>query len=826
MSSTNPELELAEAFLRDTDRTIFLTGRAGTGKTTFLHNLKRKSPKRMVVTAPTGVAAINAGGVTLHSFFQLPFGPLVPGAEPAERRYRFSRQKRDIVRSLDLLVIDEISMVRADQLDAVDEALRRLRRREAPFGGIQVLMIGDLHQLSPVIRDNEWRLLQPHYRSPYFFSSRVLERLEMVPIELQKVYRQSDDDFIRLLNQVRDGHLDGDGMARLKARLRTDTASTDLEGYITLCTHNRRADAINADRLAALPGDARRFEADVSGDFPPHAYPTFGTLGLKVGAQVMFVRNDPSPDKRFYNGKLGEVARFSGDFIEVRCPDDEEVITVAPSTWENVQYHIDPETAAITAEVTGTFRQYPLKPAWAITIHKSQGLTFNKAIVDAEAAFAYGQVYVALSRCRTLEGLVLSTPLPASGFKPDDEVQQFLAACREEAPTREQAEDAARVYQQKLLLACFDFRELGGLLGRLQGVVGRYEEVLQIFGADGGAISACGQKVRAEICRVGDKFQHQLQCLFPETGPPGEDPAVRERLSKAAAYFEEKFATLLRPLLENLVIETDNKEVRRRLKLTLDGLRTAVAEKSAAVAACGDGFTPEAYSRALATARLAVQEPPKAPQAPTYSEADVGHPELFEALKTWRAAKAAEEGVPHFRVLHQKTLIQITVHLPDTIGALKAVKGIGDKLAERYGEELVALVAAYRQKHDIEAVILPDPRPTKSRSTPKKAATPKVDTKQLSLELFEKGLNISQIAAQRCLAASTIEGHLAHWVAQGRLTIDRVVAEDARNAIEQGVTHWDGVSYKVLKDSLDRTVSYGEIKLVLAYLKYREGRGS
>jgi hypothetical protein len=486
-----------------------------------------------------------------------------------------------------------------------------------------------------------------------------------------------------------------------------------------------------------------------------------------------------------------------------------------------VQYAIDPETAAIKAEVTGTFRQYPLKPAWAITIHKSQGLTFDRAIVDAEAAFAYGQVYVALSRCRTLEGLVLSSPLSASGFRPDDEVRQFLDLCRQQAPTREQLAAAARSCQQKLLLECFDFRQLGGLLGGLERLVRRYGEVLQVLGVEPGALSAYGQQVRAEICRVGDKFRHQLQRLFPEAGLPGEDPAVRERLSKAAAYFEEKFATLLRPLLDNLVIESDNKEVRRRLKQTLEGLRTVVAEKSAAVAACGEGFSPEAYSLALATARLAVQEPPKAPQAPTYSEADVGHPELFETLKTWRAEKAAEEGVAHFRVLHQKTLVQIAVHLPDTITALKTVRGIGDRLAERYGAELVTLVAAYRQKHGIETVLLPEPSPTAAPPKPKKAAGPKVDTKQLSLDLFEQGLDISQIAAQRGLATSTIEGHLAHWVAQGRLAIDRVVTEDAHRAIERGVADWDGVSYKELKDSLDRAVSYGEIKLVLAHQKWK-----
>jgi hypothetical protein len=828
--TANPELKLAEDFVRDTGCSVFLTGRAGTGKTTFLHNLKANCPKRMVVTAPTGIAAINAGGVTLHSFFQLPFGPLVPGAARAGRQYRFSKEKQNIIRSLDLLVIDEVSMVRSDQLDAVDEILRRLRRRPDPFGGVQLLMIGDLHQLSPVIRDNEWGLLQPHYDSPYFFSSGALARQAMVPIELQQVYRQADESFIRLLNRVRDGRLDGDTLARLKTRLRTDTTTADYSGYITLCTHNRRADAINAERLAALESQPRAFEAEVAGDYPPHAYPTFATLGLKQGAQVMFVRNDPSPDKRYFNGKLGEVVRFAGDCIEVRCAEADdgpnETISVEKLTWENIRYRIDAETAVISEEVTGTFRQYPLKLAWAITIHKSQGLTFDKAIVDAEAAFAYGQVYVALSRCRSLEGLVLSTPLSANSTKPDEAVHRFLAHCRQQAPSGDDLKVAARTYQQDLLLECFGFQALGNLIGRLNGLVARNADVLQISGMGPEAIAACGQKVRTEICRVGEKFQRQLREMFADAGLPAEDAAIARRLSKAADYFQEKFATLLGPMLDRLLIETDNKELRRRLKLTMEDLRSTVVLKTAAVAACGAGFSPAAYSRAVATAALAMKEVPKKPPQPTYTEADVGHPELFEALKTWRSEKAAAEGVAHYRVLHQRTLVQIAVHLPDSLAALKAVKGIGDRLAERYGEELVALVADYRKAHGIEAVILPDPPLVETQNPPHKVPKPKVDTKQLSLDLFEQGLDIAQIAEKRGLVTSTIEGHLAHWVAQGRLGIGRVVADEVRRAIETGITGWDQVSYKELKERLDRDVSYGEIKLVLADLKWKEDQKS
>ncbi len=824
MKRPNPELQLAKAFVRDTACTVFLTGKAGTGKTTFLHKLKGRSAKRMVVTAPTGIAAINAGGVTLHSFFQLPFGPLVPGAERSGRQFSFSKQKKDLIRSLDLLVIDEVSMVRSDQLDGVDDILRRLRRNQHPFGGVQLLMIGDLHQLSPVIRDDEWRLLQPHYDSPYFFASSALARTELVPIELKQIYRQSDESFIQLLNRVRDGQLDADTLARFNTRLCPDVASGDYEGYITLCTHNRRADAINAARLAALGGKSRSFEAEVEGDFPPHAYPTFGTLGLKVGAQVMFVRNDLSAEKRYFNGKLGEVVGFTGDFIEVDCPEDDETITVEKSTWENIQYSIDTETAAISETVTGTFRQYPLKLAWAITIHKSQGLTFDKAIIDAQAAFAYGQVYVALSRCRNMEGLVLSTPLSAEAVKPDERVQRFLESCRQKAPTMAQLEGAARAYQEGLLLECFDFHELGGQLGRLTGLISRNAGLIQISGVDAEAVATCARSVRAEICSVGDKFRRQLQGMFGGSRLPGDDGAVLERLSKASVYFREKFASLPAPLLKNLVIETDNKEIRRQLKNTLQQLREIVAVKSAAVSACREGFSPEDYTRALATAAMAVDEAPPAPKVATYSEADVGHPEVFEALKAWRTRKAAEENVPPYRVLHQKTLIQIAVHLPDSLTELKRIKGIGDRLAERYGEALVALVSDYRKKRGIETVILPDPPPVAPAPRPKKPAAQKIDTKQLTLDLFEQGLDIDGIAAERGLATSTIEGHLAHWVAEGKLEVGQIVADEARAAIEKGVADWDKVSYKVLKDSLDKAVSYGEIKLVLAHLKFSEAR--
>ncbi|MBM3275581.1 MAG: AAA family ATPase, partial [Candidatus Sericytochromatia bacterium] len=320
----NPDMQLADEFVRFTDRNVFLTGKAGTGKTTFLHNLKRDCPKRMIVTAPTGIAAINAGGMTLHSFFQIPFGPYVPGSATDDRGslHRFNRDKVNIIRSLDLLVIDEISMVRADLLDSVDAALRRHRRSDLPFGGAQLLMIGDLCQLAPVVTGADRDILRAHYDSPYFFSSRSLARTDLVTIELQHIYRQSDSRFIELLNRVRDNKLDPTTLAELNRRYVPGFVPRDEEGYITLSTHNRGADAINRDKLGALPGRDHRFQAEVEGEFPEFMYPTEAVLDLKVGAQVMFVRNDSSPGKLYYNGKIGSVARIEDDLVHVKCPTD------------------------------------------------------------------------------------------------------------------------------------------------------------------------------------------------------------------------------------------------------------------------------------------------------------------------------------------------------------------------------------------------------------------------------------------------------------------------------------------------------------------------
>jgi hypothetical protein len=826
MNIPNAELGLAEEFVQHTNCNIFLTGKAGTGKTTFLHAIKKKSPKRLVVTAPTGVAAINAGGVTLHSFFQLPFGPFLPGSQPHVNQHRVRKEKKNIIRSLDLLIIDEISMVRADLLDGVDNVLRRYRRNNLPFGGVQLLMIGDLHQLPPVVKQAEWQILQEHYDSPYFFSSSALGRSEFIPIELKHVYRQSDQHFIELLNRVRDNSLDPSALKRLNSRHIPDFSPRDGQGYITLCTHNSSADAINDARLKKLSGKKRCFNAETEGDFPEHAYPTAAGLELKTGAQVMFMRNDMTPEKSYFNGKIGEVAGMSDDTIEVRCPGDPGTITVEKTTWENVEYTIDPKTTEISQKVIGTFRQYPLKLAWAITIHKSQGLTFDKAIIDAQAAFAHGQVYVALSRCRTFEGIVLSSPLTHVAVKTDPAVQHFATKVTTTSPSPEMLTTAKCRYQQQLLLECFSFERLRWLLGRLTMLLRRNADVLQVSG--GGDIVDIQQRTTAGICTIGENFKRQLQGMFSNCVQPADDPAIRERLQKASVYFQEKFATILTPHLENIAVETDNTEIRKQIHDTVKQLREESAVKLAGVLSCRSGFSPGTYLRALSAAAIEAGEAGTKAGAKTrtvmYSEADVGHPELFERLREWRARKAAEEGVAHFQVMHQKTLVQIAVHLPDSIAELKKIKGIGKRLAEKYGRALTDMVADYRREHHIETVSLPEPTKNTTPEKIKSKPTAKEDTKKVSLDLFQRGLTIPQIAVRRELAVSTIEGHIAFFISKGELEIDRVLAREKRHAITQKIAGMQGNSLKEMKTALGDDCSYGEIQLVLAHLKLESSR--
>ena len=459
-TKTNEELRIAWDFVEHTGRSIFLTGKAGTGKTTFLKTVVEQSKKRTIVVAPTGVAAINAGGMTIHSFFQLPFTPYVPNAR-IQSKFDFGKEKRRIIASLDLLIIDEISMVRSDLLDAIDSVLRRYRDHYKPFGGVQLLMIGDLQQLTPVVTPEDEALLKPYYDTPYFFGSKALQQIEYVTILLSQVFRQEDKAFLDVLNHIREAHPTTNDIATLNQRCQPAFIPKQGEGYIRLTTHNYLADNYNENELKKLPGHSYTFQAQIEGNFPEYSYPTSEVLTLKEGAQVMFVKNDPSGEHRYYNGRIGEIVEISENRVCVLCAGDAEGIEVEPLEWENAHYQLNPETRVIESKVQGTFRQLPLRLAWAITIHKSQGLTFERAIIDANLSFAPGQVYVALSRCKTLEGMVLSQPIEARAIIADKRVEDYIGH-QEEAAQRSisQLPQLKEEYYRFLMLELFDFHDI------------------------------------------------------------------------------------------------------------------------------------------------------------------------------------------------------------------------------------------------------------------------------------------------------------------------------------------------------------------------------
>ncbi|HYM93792.1 MAG TPA: DEAD/DEAH box helicase, partial [Chitinophagaceae bacterium] len=454
-------------------RNIFLTGKAGTGKTTFLKFIRENCPKQIAVVAPTGVAAINAGGVTIHSFFQLPLSPFIPetrataiankNEETVNKhslpgRLRLTNEKKKVLQELELLIIDEISMVRCDTLDAIDTVLRHVRHRHSEqFGGVQILFIGDMYQLSPVIPDKEWQLLSQFYNSPYFFDSRVMKEQPSAYIEFNKIYRQSEEQFIRLLNQIRNNDLDAEGSSVLEKRFQPAFRHNSQEGYIILTTHNYKADAINAEELQKLKAKIFSFRAEITGEINEKSYPADELLQLKEGAQVMFIKNDAEKSKKYFNGKIGVVTKLNEKEIFVQCKEEPDVIEVKKETWENIRYTINKNSGKLEEEVLGSFTQYPLRLAWAITIHKSQGLTFEKAIIDAGQAFAAGQVYVAMSRCTNLNGLVLQSRIKAESLCCDERIVRFSQSNKSTGLLKEELEEASKSYQQDILVSLFDF---------------------------------------------------------------------------------------------------------------------------------------------------------------------------------------------------------------------------------------------------------------------------------------------------------------------------------------------------------------------------------
>ncbi len=718
----NMELRTAWEFVEKTGKSVFLTGKAGTGKTTFLRDVVAKSRKRAVVVAPTGIAAINAGGATMHSFFQLPLHPWIPGMK-FESKFAFSKEKRSIIKTLDLLIIDEISMVRADLLDAVDSALRRFRNRSKPFGGVQLLMIGDLQQLAPVLTDEDTQFLSQYYPTPYFFSSQALSLIDYVTIELKEVYRQQDEDFISILNSIRCGRPTAEAIAVLNKRYRPDFSPSPDEGCIRLTTHNRTADSYNEQQLACIDEPVHTFEASIEGNFPEFSYPTDARLELKVGAQVMFVRNDPSAEKRYFNGKIGIVTDFYEEFIIVRCPGDDEPIAVEPIEWENCKYVINEQTQEIDTEVQGVFRQHPLRLAWAITIHKSQGLTFDKAIIDAASAFASGQVYVALSRCRTLEGLVLASPLRQDAVITDLRVEDYIEG--QEGATRESVarlEDIKQEYHKDLLGQLFDFNELASLQKRMLGVSTEFPS---------GTVVGLAQRhndilniLNSRVVPIGLKWQMLIkQKPFAEVS----SPEFAERIRKGSEYFLTELDNAYGEFLDKTKdIKAENKELVKRYGNIWNDLHTELTGLRLLLKAMSEiPFSTESYLRE-----------------------------------------------------HQKAVYEAAGFVPKE---------------------------------------LKTPKKSKAEKQPKEK---KEDTKVTTFKLYKQGLKIPEIAKERDYTRQTIVRHLAHYVANGMLSVDEFVSSAHADIITEainsiGTTH----GLAAIKEACPDSITYDEIHFVIASLE-------
>ena len=651
--------ELAYHYVQHTNRCIFLTGKAGTGKTTFLRRLKEECPKQMAVVAPTGVAAINAEGVTIHSLFQLPPQLFLPTDEArrqlfAEMQMRANKQR--VLRNLELLVIDEISMVRADLLDAIDAVLRHFKHRPAiPFGGVQLLVIGDLFQLSPVVREEEWRLLQPFYDGPYFFQARVFRELKPVYIEFEHVYRQTHLEFLSILNEVRNNALTPQSFAVLNSRVKSlgDQEFRSLEGAITLSTHNSKVDAINQREMDALKGKEYTYKATVTDTFPESMYPIDEQLTLKVGARVMFIKNDSSTDKLYYNGKLGVVTSLSKQAINVLC-DDGTQVNVHNEVWENIRYNADSGSDQVQTEIIGTFTHYPLRLAWAITIHKAQGLTFDQLVIDAEDAFAAGQVYVALSRCRTLEGLTLLTPIPTRALTNAREVLLFTDNQDSLQTIEQNLQPAQKEYLTTLLCALFDFREHTEQLYALQRMANNMTS-LQIPPNE--YISDLISPL-LDLHRVGERFQQQIRQLMYRD----QLDLLQERLLAASQYYAPEIYELLKAM-SDCPLRSNNQSDSAQLKQAILDIYAALSRKAYLQAQMAQSATVEAYFEARKTYKY------KAPSLTIYTTQRKSRVSstTFQTMTLLRQGYRIKDIAKHRRMTHKTVIRHLKALLEDGV---------------------------------------------------------------------------------------------------------------------------------------------------------------
>jgi hypothetical protein len=834
VDNSNEMFHLAINLVNESSRNIFLTGKAGTGKTTFLKYIRENCVKQTAVVAPTGVAAINAGGATIHSFFQLPLSPFIPEAKGFMQndvtnkhsllaRMRVNNEKRKIFQQLELLIIDEISMVRCDTLDAIDTVLKHFRNRNSePFGGVQLLLIGDMFQLPPIIPDEEWKMLSQFYKSQYFFGSQVMQQFPPVYIEFQKIYRQTDNKFIQLLNEVRHSNISDEGMNLLNTRYDPWFELNGNDGYIFLTTHNYKSDNTNAAELSKLKGKSFSFHAEIKGEFSEKAYPADELLALKIGAQVMFIKNDKEKVKRYFNGKIGTVTKIGDDKIFVETKEAADVIEVSKETWENIRYSLNRQTQQLEEEVIGSFMQYPLRLAWAITIHKSQGLTFDKAVIDAGQAFAPGQVYVALSRCTTLQGIVLKSLITQQSLHTDEKIIQFSQSNASEEQLKKELHQSKKQYQQNIIFSLFDLTAAVNVCREFKKIVADNKAAF-----NEGLLNWADELENkiSTLQNVAEKFKPQLNKFFNDAQLPEENNLLQKRLTEASAYFISQTDEIIQFIFTSPAI-TDSKQHAKAYNDSLKEVYALLAEKKHLLHCCQSNFTIDNYYRQKKTFILSsinINAYATAAQQKTESP----HPQLHKQLRELRNKICEQKNLPVYFVASSATIDEMAEFLPQNLDELVKINGFGTAKAKQYGHEFLKIIVDYSAENNLGSFI--HKKPAKRERKVKNAnetSSPKEDTKTISYNLFKEGKPVSDIAKLRNLAESTIESHLAFFVSRGMLSVHELVQTEKFVLIEPHLKNFEGGSMSAIKEKLGNAVSYGDIKIVIAHEEWERSENA
>jgi uncharacterized protein YpbB len=754
MEFVSAEAKYVLQFINQTNRSVFLTGKAGTGKTTLLKEIINTTHKNCVVVAPTGIAALNAGGVTIHSMFQLPFGGFLPDnstpqfAENSKfesratlrRHFRMSGLKKAVIKNMELLIIDEVSMLRSDLLDAIDFMLQSVRKKTQPFGGVQVLFIGDLLQLPPVIRDDEWRTLKQYYRGKFFFHSHVIEQHPPLYIELSKIFRQTDDRFISVLNNLRNNKITQNDIQILNEFVKPDFDLKANKGYITLTTHNVKADTINSHALNDLEGRSKTYYAEITGDFPDKIYPLEEKLELKVGAQIMFIKNDLSVDKRFFNGKMGFVKSFSEKEIMIHFPDENKAIEVEKYEWQNIRYSIDENTKEVQEEVLGTFVHYPIKLAWAITVHKSQGLTFDKAALDVSQVFLPGQAYVALSRLRSLNGLILLSPLRMNGISNDQDVMDYSLNKASEDHLENALKNETKSFIHNYLINSFDWTELAqewrnhkfSYLDSDKSVKSKYANW-----------AAKQLELCDSIIDPARKFISQLNKLFSQENIDYQ--FINDRIQAAYDYFFDKLDKLEYEILYKI-------EEIKRVKLV-----------------------KQYYDELL----------------------DLEDLQTKAVLRLMKAKLLMET------IMNRKTISK------ESLNSLE-IKNYKLKKIERVVEDFKRNNRNLIE--DSEEVSYYEPKKKKSEKTIKKP------TSQITYELWVERNSIEEIANLRKLTVGTILGHFTKLIQDKAVNINDIMPEDKIEELTKAFYGYKEESLSPMKEQLGESFSWEELRMFKASL--------